>query len=83
MQDRYKASDQVLKPNVISYSSVINAYAKTGQAEKAEASLDEMYAAFVNDNESMNPNVRSLAAVLDAWSKSASPEAARQRTDYA
>jgi pentatricopeptide repeat protein len=71
MQNRYKACDEVLKPSVITYNSVINAYAKKGNAERAEALLEEMHNAFVNGNESMKANVRFFATTLDAWSKSA------------
>ena len=52
-----EAGDEVLKPGVISCSSVISARAKTGKAEKAEALQDEICFDFVSGDESAEPNV--------------------------
>jgi pentatricopeptide repeat protein len=68
MQYRYKGGDEDMKPGVITYSSVINAHAQQGNAERAEALWEEMYLDFMNGNESAKPNIQSLNIVLDAWS---------------
>jgi pentatricopeptide repeat protein len=77
LQDRYlHQGDVELKPNSFLYGTVMNAYAKKGQAEKVEALFQEMYHEYVyHGNDSCQPNTRCYTTVLDAWSKSSSPQA--------
>jgi pentatricopeptide repeat protein len=70
-----------LKPNAVIYNSVLNAYAKRGQAKKAEALLQEMYDDYYHGNESARPNLRAFAVVLNAWSKSRFPDAPQRAED--
>ena len=72
-RDHRRAGDEALKLDVITCNSCPSA--KTGKAEKAEASLEEMCADFVSGNESVKPEVQSFNAALDARSKSAASAA--------
>jgi pentatricopeptide repeat protein len=76
MKQQYLAGDESLRPNTITYSAVISALARAGQAEQgAEALLEEMDSDYLAGNDSCKPNVISFCVVWDAWSKSESPDA--------
>jgi pentatricopeptide repeat protein len=57
---------------------VINAYAKAGNADRAEAILEEMYQDYQQGNDDAKPNVRSFSTVLSAWAKSRSAKGAER-----
>jgi pentatricopeptide repeat protein len=78
MQDRYKSGDKELKPNVVSYNTVINAYAKAGNADRAEAILEEMHQDYEQGNHDAKANVCSFNTVLSAWSRSGSAKGAER-----
>jgi pentatricopeptide repeat protein len=76
MKQQYLAGEEsYLRPNTIAYSAVISALARAGQAEGAEALLEEMDSDYLDGNDSCKPNVLSFSVVWDAWSKSESPDA--------
>jgi pentatricopeptide repeat protein len=75
MQQQHLAGDKFLRSNTITYNTVISAFARAGQAERAEALVEEMYSDYLDGNDSAKPNVRSFSVVLDAWSKSRSRDA--------
>lgn len=57
-----------VQPTTVSYNAVIDAYAKFGLADKAEALLRTM---LDNDGSSApKPNTRSFNSVMNAWAKS-------------
>jgi pentatricopeptide repeat protein len=60
-----------MRPNTISYNTVMSAYAKRGQAAEAEALLEEMYLDYTtNENKSAKPDVTCYNIVMDCWAKS-------------
>ena len=77
MQDRYKAGDEDLKPDVITYNSVILAWSRSRQRKsvsKAESLLKEMLSlAEAGDNKCV-PNVRCYNCVLSAIATSGLPD---------
>jgi pentatricopeptide repeat protein len=70
---------QSVRPDAISYNTVMLAYAKQGQAAKAEALLEEMYAGYsTNGNENAKPTIVSFNVVINGWAKLGQPEAAEK-----
>lgn len=61
--------DRSLLPNTMSWSTAIQAYARTGEPEKAEALLERMYKSYRNGNAEAVPNSRTFTNVLQAWCK--------------
>jgi len=69
MEKLYENGVTVVKPNVVTYSSCINAYSKLGQARRAEELLQRMQSQYEKDGDSeLKPNVFSYNAVIRAWS---------------
>ena len=63
------------RPDTIIYSTVINAWAKQGNALRAEAMLERMTNDYKSGNQNAKPNLRTFNSLMDAWAKSTSPEA--------
>jgi pentatricopeptide repeat protein len=63
----------LVKPNVRSYCTVMDAYARNGNtasAEKVEALLEDLQSSFKETGDgSLNPNLIAYNTVLAAWSK--------------
>ena len=57
-------SSSSVRPNELTYTSVVNAYATHGRAEEAEALLMEM----LDDPRLPNPDMYTFSSVLSAWS---------------
>jgi pentatricopeptide repeat protein len=57
-------------PDVITYSSVINAYAIRGDIDGATDVLEMMEADFESGNTDAKPNIRTYGILIHAWSKS-------------
>jgi pentatricopeptide repeat protein len=68
-----------VKPNVRSYSTVMDALARTGKvesAEQAEDLLQELHDVYYNTNDlAMQPNLITYNTVLTAWAKAAAAAA--------
>ncbi len=64
--DRIRRDD--LRPDVLSYSTVLNCYANAGMAVEAERILNKMITISDNDND-IRPNVICFNTVIDAWAK--------------
>jgi pentatricopeptide repeat protein len=65
-------------PNIFVYTSLMNAYAKVGDAPRAEALLKEVltkYEQAEGRDETMKPTLATFTTVLDAWAKSKSNQA--------
>ena len=68
MIKHYKDNILLERPNAITYNTVMNCLAKTGQATKAERMLERMYHDYADrGNEAAKPNVRSFNIVIDGW----------------
>ena len=61
-----------VKPNSMTYTNVINAYAENGHAKQAEMIFRAMYKEYHQGNTSVKPKLQNFNAVLSAWTKSKS-----------
>ena len=64
MQRAYEAGDMDVKPNVVNYNSVINAWGRCtndGSAERATEILSTM------EDEGVEPDALSYSLVVSAW----------------
>jgi len=76
---RIDIQDFEICPNLTSYNSVLNAYAKSSDinaAKRAEALLAAMEREYENGNKSAQPDTVSFTAVIDALAKSSQPDSA-------
>ena len=62
--------DPQVQPNFVTYSTVMNAWARAAQPARAAAVLRAMYDDYVNGNEQAKPDVQSFNTVLKAYSRS-------------
>jgi len=61
-----------LRPNTITYSTVIDAWSKSGvkgAGDKAETILNKMQEKYEAGDENVKPDIRSFGAVLNCWAK--------------
>ena len=72
------AKDPALSPDIKSYAMVVDAYAKVGEPESAEAVLMRLEKVWKSGNEKVKPNTILYNAVLDAWAKSGRREAPKR-----
>jgi pentatricopeptide repeat protein len=74
MQALYESGYANTQPNVVSFSVVLNVWAKSSHvhaAERAEAILRHMKSLYESgQNRQVKPNAFSYTCVIDAWSKS-------------
>jgi len=66
-----KTGDEYVKPDVISYSTVINAYANSGDGmagSKADVLLEKMVQRYVGGDFKVKPNAVTYTSVIKAWS---------------
>lgn len=78
LEQLYKAGDS-LAPNVVSYSTVMNGYARSREEDaiqKAEQIFDRMQAAYKAGNKKAQPNMHSYVTLINAYQKSNDPDAA-------
>ena len=61
-----------LRPDRLSYTCCIHAYARLGDAEKAEYILRRMINAYEMGNEGARPDVTAFGACVDAWARTSS-----------
>ena len=74
------AKDPALSPDTKSFSIVVDAYAKIGDPEHAEAVLMRLEKLWKSGNKKVKPNTILYGAVLDAWAKSGRKEAPKRAT---
>jgi pentatricopeptide repeat protein len=67
----YSVGDDALKPNKVILNSLIDAWAKAGEPNRAERTLREM------ETFGLKPNVISYNTVLNGWSRAGHPERAQ------
>jgi pentatricopeptide repeat protein len=76
LQSLWKQGDPTMRPNAISYSTVMSAYANQGQAAESEAILEEMYLDYsANGNKSSKPTLTSFNIVMKSWAESGQTDA--------
>lgn len=81
MKDKYDQGDKGMRPDNISYSNLINVYAKSNGFARAEEILWEMVDEFLKGNDSCKPKIRNLNTILAVWSKSTVPYAPERVED--
>lgn len=70
MQDLHKAGRLDKPPDVFSYATVMNAFAKAGQPEQAEALSNKMFEIYVQRGTvAMKPSIQIMTSILDAYSR--------------
>lgn len=70
-------SEGKVQPNIISFNTCIDAYAKNGDGEEAEALMNKMEELYQSkENVECRPNQRSYNAVMNAFAKSLEKNAA-------
>ena len=62
--------DPSIRPDFITYSTVINAWARAGQPDRASRVLKAMYDDYLGGNEHAKPDRQSFNTVLKAFTKS-------------
>lgn len=62
--------DPNVRPNSVTYSTVMNAWARAGQPDRAAAVLRAMYDDYLDGNEAAKPDLMSFNTVLKAYTKS-------------
>jgi pentatricopeptide repeat protein len=72
------AEDKDILPDFISYSAVMNVWARAGQAERAAAVLREMFIEFKSGNENVKPDLQCFNTVLAAYAKTKKENAPQQ-----
>jgi pentatricopeptide repeat protein len=71
MKEWYQQGKLISPPDQFSYVTVLNAFAKARQPEKAEELSDEMYREFMaNGVAALKPTIRILTVILDAYLRS-------------
>ena len=68
---KFAAGDSSLRPNFVTYMALLSVWAKAGNLERAEKTLNAMLDDFHGGNESAKPQSRAFGTVLLAmsWSK--------------
>jgi pentatricopeptide repeat protein len=72
---KYAAGDSSLRPNFVTYMALLSVWAKAGNGERAEKTLNAMLDDFRGGNKSAKPQSRAFGTVLVAWSWSKDREA--------
>lgn len=75
---KYAAGDSSLRPTFVTYMALLSVWAKAGNVERAEKTLNMMLDDFHGGNESAKPQSRAFGTVLLAWSWSKDREAPRR-----
>lgn len=75
MRARAAAGQDDVRPDVISYSSAMHAWAKIGHAERAAQILDQMLQDYRSGNARAKPDVQCFNTVLGAFTRSRATDA--------
>jgi hypothetical protein len=80
MLEFHKAGNADVNPDTISFSSVKNAWAKSGDPSagvRAEEILDQMLELYKAGDSNVKPGTVSFTCVINAWANSCDPSAGR------
>jgi pentatricopeptide repeat protein len=67
---RDESNDEISKPNIISYSTVMNGWAQKGNHERASEVLRLMYDDYVKGNPNAKPDIMAYNTLLTAHLRS-------------
>jgi pentatricopeptide repeat protein len=76
MEARHKAGDSRVRPSSFAYTTLLQAWAKAAEPERAAAVLTDMVHKFETGDLDWKPDTRAFNTVLQAWYRSARPDAA-------
>lgn len=81
MERLYNSGDGNVKPDVVSYSAVVNAYSKAASediscATRAMEILQRMEELYEGGNKDVRPNLRTYTSVINAFARIGAPEVA-------
>jgi pentatricopeptide repeat protein len=68
------ASDPEVRPDLVSYTTVLDSYAKRGDVENATELFNTMYQRSMSGEPHLRPNLASLTTLIDAWGRSDRPD---------
>ena len=84
MRDLYKAGQLDDPPDIFSYATVMNAFAKANQPEKAEALWTGMYQAYSEHGaKELRPTLPLLTTILDGYSRQISESVTKENYELA
>lgn len=81
MEDEYMNGNGVLKPNVVSYTTLMNGWVKSNDPQKSEKTtmvFDKMMAMYESGNKAAQPNFVSYVTLVDCLKTSGGVEAAER-----
>jgi len=67
--------------DIVSYNSLMSVYSQQGQAEYAEALLQELVSAWLQDKQTVKPDLITFNSAVNAWSRSNDMNAAERAQD--
>lgn len=76
MLSKYQAGNKSCRPDVISYTTVMQSWAKKGHPVRAQEILRMMFEDYQNSNESAKPDRQAFNTVLAAFSRSKAQDSA-------
>lgn len=75
-------SQRGMEPDAATYTAVINAHARLGDYDRAEAFLRKMLEEYSKGNHKMEPTIITINTVLSAFARSSEPRAAEKAEVY-
>jgi pentatricopeptide repeat protein len=79
LREMKQHDDPTVQPDVVTYTNVLNAFARTGHPDRAENLLEEMLTDCASGHcHSVQPNVQSFTCVITGYSNRSAPDAARR-----
>jgi pentatricopeptide repeat protein len=81
MEEAYRSGDNDLAPNVVSYTTLMNGWNKSGyrnREDKTQDIFDRMLSMYDSGNESAEPNLVSYVTLVESIVKSKSEDAAER-----
>ena len=70
MEQRYLDGHEAVKPDVMAYATVIDAFAKAHKPKSAEVVLERMREPFFNEEKGLSPNITCYNILINAYAKS-------------
>lgn len=77
MEEWHASGDLEEPPDLFSYTTVLNAYAKAGRPQEAQDLFEELYRSFVDGEKQLKPTLTLFNTLLEAWSRAGNLEQTR------
>ena len=82
LRERAATGESQVRPNYITYSTVISTWATNGHFERAAEILKDMYEDYVTGNVSAKPDLQCFNSVLAAFGRSNQASAPRKAQEF-